>query len=228
MRAGDAIRSELAAELSRREFMARSARLGLGAVILGAAPVAARIASPASAAAQGGPTDGTLQAFFDTIIPGKPVTDLLTELGEPIHPQAIAGVDVEHGAVFTDALRLGRNPKIGFVALEPGFLADLEVRSLAEGGPFLGLDYDARERVCVSGLAFDNPDRPVWEAAAAVAFTAFCAAANIVRATGKGKGKRSSAGYRVMGHPGTAPHGYRDFSYRRRLNRGRTRKGYLP
>jgi len=32
----------------------------------------------------------------------------------------------------------------------------------------------------------------------------------------------------VMGHPGTAPHGYKDFSYRRRLNHGRTKKGYLP
>jgi hypothetical protein len=31
-----------------------------------------------------------------------------------------------------------------------------------------------------------------------------------------------------MGHPGTAPHGYRDFSYNRVLNRGRTKKGYLP
>ena len=31
-----------------------------------------------------------------------------------------------------------------------------------------------------------------------------------------------------MGHPGTAPHGYKDFSYGRKLNRGRTKKGYLP
>jgi hypothetical protein len=31
-----------------------------------------------------------------------------------------------------------------------------------------------------------------------------------------------------MGLPGAAPHGYRDFSYRRRLARERTRHGYLP
>ena len=75
-----------------------------------------------------------LQAFFDTIVPGKPVPDLLTELGNPIHPQAIAGVDPEHGAVYTDALALARNPRIGFTTLEPAFLADLSARALGEGG----------------------------------------------------------------------------------------------
>jgi hypothetical protein len=38
----------------------------------------------------------------------------------------------------------------------------------------------------------------------------------------------SSAGYAVMGHPGTAPRGYRHFSYGRKLNRGRTKDGNLP
>ena len=64
-----------------------------------------------------------------------------------------------------------------------------------------------------------QPDRLVWEAAAAVPFTAFCAAANVRNATAK-----TAAGYAVMGHPGTAPHGYEDFSYGRRLNRGRTKR----
>ena len=63
----------------------------------------------------------------------------------------------------------------------------------------------------------------VWEAGAAVPFTAFCAAATQRNAT-----RRTASGYQVMGHPGTAPHGYRDFSYRRRLARGRTRGGNLP
>jgi hypothetical protein len=226
---GQAIRTELAAELSRREFMRRAGGLGLGAVVAGALPIAERMASPERAAAQGGaPTDGTLQAFFDTMIPGRKVPELTTELGHPIHPQAIAGVDAEHGAVYTDALLLGGDPRIGFTALEPAFLADLEVRSLTiGGGPFLSLDYDARERVCLAGLDFSNPDRPVWEAGAAVAFTAFCAAANIPEATGRPGRPRTSAGYVVMGHPGTAPHGYRGASYGHRLNRGRTRKGYL-
>jgi hypothetical protein len=218
-----AIRSDVAAELSRRDFMRRAGGLGLGAVVLSAAPVAARMAAPPLAVAQLPVLDGTLQAYFDTIVPGKKVPGLRTELGNPIDPNAIAGVDDEHGAVFTDALLLGRHPKIGFSALEPAFFADITARSLLHGGPFLSLPYDAREAVCIEGLDFDNPDRAVWEAAAAVPFTAFCAAANIVNAT-----KRNAAGYRVMNHPGTAPHGHRNFSYRRKLNRGRTRKGYLP
>jgi hypothetical protein len=56
-----------------------------------------------------------------------------------------------------------------------------------------------------------------------VPFTAFCAAALIPEQTAD-----RASGYRVMGLPGAAPRGYRDFSYRRRLARGRTRRGYLP
>ena len=63
----------------------------------------------------------------------------------------------------------------------------------------------------------------MWEAAAAVAFTAFCAAATQINPT-----SATASGYRVMGHPGTAPEGYRDFSYGRRLSRERTRGGSLP
>jgi hypothetical protein len=216
-----AVRSELGEELSRRDFMGRVGALGLSATIVAALPAAARMAAPAPAAAQG-LDDGLLQAFFDTIVPGKAVPDLLTELGNPIHPRAIAGVDPEHGAVYTDALALARNPRIGFTVLEPAFVADLSARALLEGGVFTDLDYEARERVCVAGLAFSNPDRVVWEAAAAIPFTAFCAAANVPNATA-----RTAAGYAVMGHPGTAPDGYRNYSYRRRLNRGRTKNGNL-
>jgi hypothetical protein len=210
------------AELTRRVFLARAGGLGLGAAIAAAVPVAARMAQPDEALAAG-PTDGTLQAFFDTLVPGKPVPDLLTELGNAIDPKAIAGVDPEHGAVYTDALLLARNPRIGFTALEPALIADLTARSLAEGADFLDLDYAARERVCAAGLDFSNPDRVVWEAAAAVPFTAFCAAANVVNATDK-----TAAGYAVMGHPGVAPNGYEDFSYREPLNHGRTKRGSLP
>ena len=212
----------LADELSRRDFLARAGSLGLTAAIAAAVPVAARMAVAEPARAQGPLNDGLLQAFFDTIVPGKPVPELKTELGNDIHPQAIAGVDPEHGAVYTDALALARNPLIGFSALEPPFLTDLTTRSLQQGGTFLDLDYDARQRVCMAGLDFSNSDRVVWEAAAAVPFTAFCAAANIKNATAK-----TAAGYAVMGHPGTAPHGYRDFSYDRKLNRGRTKGGSL-
>jgi hypothetical protein len=217
-----AVRNELANEYSRRDFLARAGALGLGAAVASALPVAARMAIPDRAVAAG-PTDGLLQAFFDTLVPGKAVPDLRTELGNAIDPKAIAGVDPEHGAVYTDALALGRNPLIGFSALEPAFVADLVARGLAQGGSFLDLDYEARERACLEGLAFSNPDRIVWEAAAAIPFTAFCAAANVPDAT-----SRTAAGYAVMGHPGTAPDGYRRFSYDLSLNRGRTRNGNLP
>ena len=59
-------------------------------------------------------------------------------------------------------------------------------------------------------------------AAAGHEVTAFCAAATVENAT-----RATAVGYRVMGHPGVAPRGYRDFSFRRRLNRGVTRKGNL-
>jgi hypothetical protein len=216
------IRNDLAGELTRRDLLARGGSLGLAAAIAAALPVAARMAAPELAFAAG-PTDAALQAFFDTIIPGKPVPELRTELGNPIEPAAIAGVDHEHGAVYTDSLLLARDSRLGFTVLEPVFLADLNVRALTAGGLFQELDYEARERVCVAGLAFSNPDRLVWEAAAAIPFTAFCAAGNVPNAT-----KRSAAGYAVMAHPGTAPAGYTNFSYRTALNRGRTKDGNLP
>jgi hypothetical protein len=225
---GAAVRNDIAAELTRRELVGRASSLGLGALVLGALPLLEQMARPDRALAAI-PTDGTMQAFFDTIIPGKRVGDLRTELGNDIHPKAIAGVDHEHGAVYTDALLLAHNPRIGFDALEPAFLAELESFAATEGSHFLDLDYDRREAVCVKGLAFSNPSRVVWEAAAAVPFTAFCAAANVPNANGrKGATRHRAAGYRVMGHPGIAPHGYRNFSYRRRLNRGLTKSGSLP
>lgn len=217
---GEAIRNDLAAELSRRELLERSASLGLGAIVLGALPALEGLANPAPALAQAGLSDATLQAFFDTIIPGRIVE--LTELGNPIHPEAIAGVDPEPGAVEADALLLAHDSRIGFDLLVPGFLAELELFALAAGGPFLGLGYEAREATCVQGLSFANPTRVIWEAAAAIPFTAFCAGGNIPEAT-----RRTSVGYRVMGHPGTAPDGYRNYSYRRRLARGRTSDGNL-
>jgi hypothetical protein len=230
-RADAVVRNDVAIELSRRDLLGRATGLGLAALVASALPVVERLAvpEPASAQVQLDLADGTLQAFFDTVIPGRTVSGLRTELGNSIHPQAIAGVDRDHGAVFTDALLLARHPKIGFSALEPAFLAELTTRALAQGGQFLDLDHVAREQACIGGLAFENPTRVVWEAAAAVAFTAFCAAAAVPNANGRPRAKRNrAAGYRVMGHPGVAPRGYRQFSYRRRLNRGRTRRGSLP
>src|SRR3954452_24250067 len=219
---GRLIRNEVAEELSRRELLRRAGGLGAATPVAAALPSLVRLGVPDSArAADPNFADATLQAFFDTVIPGRKVNR--TDLGNPIHPQAIAGADPEPGAVQADALLLAHHPKIGFDALEPAFLPDLSARSAAHGGDFLTLPYEGRIAVVTDALAFSNPDRVLWEAAAAVPFTAFCAAATQRNATWK-----TASGYRVMGHPGTAPHGYSDFSYGRRLARERTVKGYLP
>lgn len=210
------------AGISRRELLSRASTLGAGALILGALPIAERMAGPSPAVAgQPDLLDGSLQAFWDTILPGRSVP--VTQSGAGIHPQAILGVDPEPGAVEADALALGQDPRLGFETLAPALLGELEVRSLPQGALFLDLDWAGRQAVVLGGLDFGNPTRQVWEAGAAIAFTAFCAAATVPNAT-----KDTAVGYKVMGHPGTAPKGYKDFSYGRKLNRGRTSKGYLP
>lgn len=208
--------------LTRRNLLDRAARTGLAATIAGALPLAELLAAaPATAAGDPPLTDATLQAFADTIIPGRPA--VTTDLGNVIAPRAIAGVDPLPGAVETDALALYHHPLTGFDALEPAFLADLQVRSLSRGGDFLSLDFAGRVEVCKAGLSFDNSVRLLWEAAAAVPFTAFCAAALVEEQTAA-----KASGYRVMGLPGAAPHGYpRGFSYGRVLARERTRHGNL-
>jgi len=222
-------RGPLAAELSRRDFISRATTLGAGALVAAALPAAGLVAPP-RAQALGLPSlvglpiaDGTLQAFADTLIPGRRASR--TDLGDPIDPRAIAGVDSEPGAVEADALRLFHDPLIGFDALEGPFLADLSARALAlRQGAFLLLPYQDRVRVVLAGLDFGNPTRVLWEAAAAVPFTAFCGAGEHPRGTSAG-----CSGYRVMGYPGEAPDGYQhDFSYGRPLSRERTRDGSLP
>jgi hypothetical protein len=207
-------------DLTRRDLFERASVLGAGAMVLAALPTAERLigADPAIAAVR--PDDATLQAFADTILPGRKVAK--TDLGNEVHPLAIAGVDALPGAVEADALALFHHPLIGFDALEPALLADLSARSLALGGDFLDLPFDKRVAVLTGGLDFDNPSRVVWEAGAAVPFTAFCAAALIRNATAA-----KASGYHVMGLPGIAPNGYRDFTYGKKLARERTKKGYL-
>jgi hypothetical protein len=167
------------------------------------------------------PSDATLQAFADTMLPGCR-TDK-TDLGNPVDPLAIAGVDPLPGAVQADALALYHHPEVGFDPLAPSFLTELETRSLPHGGDFLHLQFADRVAVCLGGLDFSNPSRVLWELAAAVAFIAFCAAPLIRDATAE-----RACGYRVMGLPGVAPNGYRDFSYRRALSVERTKAGSLP
>lgn len=201
---------------SRRVFLERAVALGLAATVAEALP----FAPPAASGAEPVLPDATLQAFADTILPGRRAQR--TDLGNEIHPQAIAGVDTTPGAVEADALALYHHPLIGFDALEGPFLAELEALALPRGGPFLTLDFAARTAACVQGLDFSNPTRLMWEAAAAVPFTAFCAAALIEEQTA-----RRASGYRVMGYPGAAPRGYARASYGRVLARERTRRGSL-
>ena len=207
-------------DLTRRGFLRRAGALGVSAVVASAVPYAQLLLDPPPALADVNLLDGTLQAFADTILPGRKTAT--TDLGNTIHPLAIAGVDALPGAVEADALALFHHPLIGFDALQPALLADLSARSLPLGADFLDLPFDKRVGVLAAGLDFDNPARAVWEAAAAVPFTAFCAAALVRNATAA-----RASGYHVMGLPGIAPNGYRDFSYGRRLARERTKKGYL-
>ena len=199
--------------------------MGLAALVVTALPVAERVLNQVAYAADPTLDDATLQAFADTIIPGRKASK--TDLGDPIHPQAIAGVDPDPGAVEADVLRLFHHPLIGFDALEPAFLAELSLRSLPLGGPFLSLPYDKRVQAVIAGFDFSNPTRLLWEAATAVPFTAFCAAAVHPYGT-----SQNASGYRVMGYPGGGPNDAPvmypySASYRRKLAKGRTKKGYL-
>jgi hypothetical protein len=209
---------DLLALLSRRQVLTRASAIALGLVAL--PPIALPL--PASAPTTSlSLTDAALQAFADTMLPGCRVEE--TDLGNPIDPLAIAGVDPLPGAVQADALALSHHPEVGFDPLAPAFVADLEASSLAHGGDFLHLDFASRVQVCLNGLDFSNPSRELWELAAAIAFIAFCAAPLIRNATSS-----QACGYRVMGLPGVAPNGYGEYSYGRQLSAERTTAGSLP
>lgn len=208
--------------LSRREVLQRASALGIGGLVLSSLPVAERILAAAEpAAAAPSLTDGTLQAYADTLIPGRRAAT--TDLGNAIHPKAIAGAHHEPGAVEADTLFLYHHPLIGFDLVAPAFLADLEARSLLRLGQFIDLPFAKRVEVCKDGLAASNPTAQVWELAAAVPFAAFLCTAAQKNAT-----IDNSSGLQVMGHPGTAPQGYADHSYRRVLSAERTSGGSLP
>lgn len=212
---------EIAGLLSRRDILKRASVLSLGGLVLSALPAADRIiAAVAPAEAAVNLADATLQAVADTLIPGRPAQ--LTDLGNEIHPKAIAGAHHEPGAVETDALVLFHSPLIGFDALEPAFLAEVEARSLPRLGQFVDLSFAKRVEVVKEGLAASNPSVTVWEAAAAVPFAAFLSEATQPNASIDG-----ASGYQVMGHPGIAPNGYAEYSYGRKLSRERTATGSL-
>jgi hypothetical protein len=216
-----AARGQFAHLLSRRQVLQRASLLSLGGLVLSALPAAEKILETVAPAQAATLTDATLQAFADTMIPGRKAA--LTDLGDQIDPRAIAGAHPEPGAVQTDALALYHDARIGFDALAPAFLADLQSRSLLQGGQFIDLPFAKRVAVCVQGLDPSNPSVQVWEAAAAIPFAAFLAEAMVKNAT-----IDIASGLQVMGHPGTAPQGYADFSYKKKLSRERTSNGSLP
>jgi hypothetical protein len=215
-------RSPVGGLLSRRQVLQRATALGLGGLVMSALPAAERFLSTVEPAfAEPTLADATLQAVADTVIPGRKASR--TDLGNEIHPKAIAGAHAEPGAVQADALLLFHEPRIGFDALQPAFLTELEARSLTRGGQFLDLPFDKRVAVCLDGCSASNPTVLVWEAAAAVAFAAF-----LVVATQRNATIDTASGLQVMGHPGTAPNGYADYSYGRKLSKERTATGSLP
>ena len=214
-------RSPVGGLLSRRQVLQRAGVLGLSGLVASALPVAGRLITAPPALADVNLADATLQAVADTMIPGRKADR--TDLGNEIHPKAIAGVHPEPGAVQADALLLFHDARIGFDALEPPFLSELQTRSLTRGGQFLDLTFDKRVAVCIDGLSASNPTVLVWEAVAAVAFAAFLAAATQENAT-----IDTASGLQVMGHPGTAPNGYADYSYGKKLSRELTANGSLP
>jgi enediyne biosynthesis protein E8 len=211
--------SSLIDALTRRELLGRASALGVSTLVASALPLV-RGTEPALAA-DPSLTDATLQAFADTMIPGRKVTR--TQLGNSIDPLAIAGVDPLPGAVEADALVVYHHPEVGFDLLAAAFLSDLDTRAALRGADFLHLDFPARVQTCLAGLDFSNPTRLIWEAAAAVPFIAFCAEVLIVNATAA-----DACGYAVMGLPGVAPDGYQDYSYGRKLSTELTQTGSLP
>ena len=219
--AGAVERSPVGGLLSRRQVLQRATALGLGGLVLSALPVAEQFLAAEPALADPTLSDGTLQAVADTLIPGRRAAR--TDLGNEIHPKAIAGVHPEPGAVQADALLVFHDSRIGFDALAPAFLSELETRSLLRGGQFLDLPFASRVAVLVDGLNASNPTVLVWEAAGAVAFAAFLIVATQINAT-----IDTACGLQVMGHPGTAPNGYADYSYGKKLSREPTANGSLP
>jgi hypothetical protein len=215
-------RSPVGGLMSRRQVLERATAFGLGGLVLSALPAADRfLAAVEPAHADPNLADATLQAVADTLVPGRKVDR--TDLGNSIHPKAIAGVHPDPGAVQADALVLFHDSRIGFDAVSPAFLSELQTRSLTRGGQFLDLPFAQRVAVLTDGLRASNATVLVWEAAAAVPAAAFLVAATQENAT-----IDTASGLQAMGHPGTAPNGYAEYSYGRKLADELTVTGSLP
>jgi enediyne biosynthesis protein E8 len=123
----------------------------------------------------------TLEAFADTLIPGeKRAPD----------DRPVAGAAAGPGGVQAGAVDLMFFPGAGTEAAAAGFAAGLNLRATDYAvrnqipldptvPPFVALDFDQRTELCVELLDGVDPDRPVWEAAAALVFLAFHTAGHL-------------------------------------------------
>ena len=128
---GRGARGPVVAELSRREFIGRASAVGVGMLVAGALPVArahALLGVPAPI-----DPDPTLQAFADTILPGRKVRQDRPRQRGRTRSRSPASTRCPARSRPTPCA-LFHHPLIGFDALEPALLADLSARSLALGG----------------------------------------------------------------------------------------------
>ena len=217
---GREARGRVVAELSRREFIGRASAVGVGMLVAGALPVArahALLGVPAPI-----DPDPTLQAFADTMIPGRKA--IRTDLGDEIHPQGDRRrATPSPGAVEADALLLFHDPLIGFDVLEPAFLADLEARSLLRARPVPRPRLRrARRGAASTGSTLSNPTASrLGGGRGGARSPRSCARPPSTNAT-----IDTASGYQVMGYPGIGAERLRATTrYRRKLARERTDDG---
>ena len=217
----DAQHDALVADLTRRGLLQRGGVLGLAALVAYAGPVARALVAPEPAFAEPDLADGTLQAFADTMIPGRKAPTAPSWATRSTRRRSPASIRCP-ARCETDALALYHHPQIGFDALEPAFLADLSVRvARRRAATSCRSTSTARVAVCLAGLSFDNPSR--------------------VAVGGRGRGpvhrllrrrdrrptrpRRRPRATAVMGLPGAAPNGYAHFSYRQQARPRSGRSG---
>jgi nitroreductase len=178
------------------------------------------------------PGDGTatIEAFADTMIPGRKRNPA---------DRAIAGAAAGPGAVQAGALDLMRFPAVGIGPGLPALAADLDARAVAYAAeaqllldpgvpPFVALDFHHRTRLAIELLDFGRPDYLPYYALAALAFLAFHTAGHLHTAEAV---RRGHPGLALIGFPPPDADGlwrYPEFSYRRRVaarHRRTTRTG---
>jgi len=167
----------------------------------------------------------TLEAFADTLIPGRKRYD-----GD----HAVAGVVRGPGAVEAGAVDLMWFPQAAIGPALPGFVAMLDTRASAYAAaqqrvldptlpPLVALDFADRTQLLLELLDPDAPDYLLWWALAAMPFLAFHTAGHLHTADAVRDGH---PGLRAIGFPQPDADGlwrFPHFSYGRRLARSHPR-----